>query len=343
MLALKFSSAAAKSRKSCPASVPSQAQSRLARCPICSVQVHVVLIEAHVNAHLEQPQVPLCTDDVADSLSPPEGPNFSVPTSAEEWETVPPEVLNARDDTPVHEEWENVPPEVLNARDDTPVHEAWESVPPEVLNALDSAATREEWETVPPEGFGTTKRTDDWMTVPEVPRKRCRGDSPSSHEASPAEAVVNAAPSTSGCATLVLEAGRDEAPRQGLVQETLQEQEAADEPNNAIPEHGEAAESGETLGGGPPAIKVDQDGLCEHEGRRAFLLRVTSGDQSECGICKEPWGDGGRERFLIWPCQHTRQCGYCAQSIWRQPKKKRKCPWCKTKIEIRPRAFRPFM
>mmetsp|Transcript_37564 Transcript_37564/g.63228 ORF Transcript_37564/g.63228 Transcript_37564/m.63228 type:complete len:421 (-) Transcript_37564:276-1538(-) len=76
----------------------------------------------------------------------------------------------------------------------------------------------------------------------------------------------------------------------------------------------------------------------------AFHLRVMSGEVNECGICKEPWGGAeGRERFLLWPCQHARQCGECALRIWKQPKERRRCPWCKGKIEIRPRTFKPYM
>ena len=107
-------------------------------------------------------------------------------------------------------------------------------------------------------------------------------------------------------------------------------------------------------------------------------FRTMSGDPSVCGICLEPFGakgeacaeeadaeqereggkgEGGgaatagdaakaallRERHVLWPCQHLRQCGHCALRIWQQPKKRRACPWCKSRIDVRPRAFRPIL
>ena len=84
-----------------------------------------------------------------------------------------------------------------------------------------------------------------------------------------------------------------------------------------------------------------------------FNLRVMSGNRAECGICLQPFSsdDGGGDasarptavRHVFWPCQHVRQCGECAIRIWQTPKAKRRCPWCKSKIEIRPRAFKPFL
>lgn len=76
---------------------------------------------------------------------------------------------------------------------------------------------------------------------------------------------------------------------------------------------------------------------------RVRLLQVMSGEPSACGLCFEDFTPGERERFLIWPCQHARQCGACALRVWAQPKARRRCPWCKGKIECRPRLFRPFM
>ena len=75
----------------------------------------------------------------------------------------------------------------------------------------------------------------------------------------------------------------------------------------------------------------------------AFKLQVMSGDHLACGLCLEPFEPGVRDRFVLWPCQHARQCGPCALKVWTQPKARRRCPWCKGKLDIRPRAFRPFM
>jgi hypothetical protein len=68
-----------------------------------------------------------------------------------------------------------------------------------------------------------------------------------------------------------------------------------------------------------------------------------SGDHRVCGLCFEEFAPGVRDRFVLWPCQHARQCGACALKVWTQPKARRRCPWCKGKLDIRPRAFRPFM
>ena len=75
-----------------------------------------------------------------------------------------------------------------------------------------------------------------------------------------------------------------------------------------------------------------------------FDLRVMSGNHEECGICLTQFDDAeGVVRHMFYPCQHVRQCGDCAQRVWQVPKVKRRCPWCKSKIEIRPRAFKPFL
>ena len=67
-------------------------------------------------------------------------------------------------------------------------------------------------------------------------------------------------------------------------------------------------------------------------------------DSEECGICLTQFDDAeGVVRHMFYPCQHVRQCGDCAQRVWQVPKVKRRCPWCKSKIEIRPRAFKPFL
>ena len=71
--------------------------------------------------------------------------------------------------------------------------------------------------------------------------------------------------------------------------------------------------------------------------------QVMSGDFRSCGICMERFEPGVRDRFLLLPCQHARQCGACALTLWLMPKAKRRCPWCKGKLDIRPRAFRPFL
>lgn len=85
------------------------------------------------------------------------------------------------------------------------------------------------------------------------------------------------------------------------------------------------------------AVEVLDDGGLLH-----FPLRVMSGNHAECGICLQPF-DGANERHVLWPCQHARQCGECAIRIWQTPKAKRRCPWCKSKIDIRPRPFKPFL
>jgi hypothetical protein len=76
---------------------------------------------------------------------------------------------------------------------------------------------------------------------------------------------------------------------------------------------------------------------------RPFKLQVMSGDCGCCGLCYERFEPGARDRFVFWPCQHARQCGPCALRIWQTPKAKRRCPWCASKLETRPRAVRPFM
>jgi hypothetical protein len=69
-----------------------------------------------------------------------------------------------------------------------------------------------------------------------------------------------------------------------------------------------------------------------------------SGDHRDCGICLQRFdARAGVERHVLWPCQHARQCGDCAIRIWQVPKSKRRCPWCKSKIDIRPRPFKPFL
>jgi len=98
-----------------------------------------------------------------------------------------------------------------------------------------------------------------------------------------------------------------------------------------------------------PEEEVDVDKAVEDvEGgapsKVAFELRVMSGNHEECGICLTRFDDDeGVVRHVFYPCQHTRQCGECALRVWQVPKTKRKCPWCKSKIEIRPKPFKPFM
>ena len=75
-----------------------------------------------------------------------------------------------------------------------------------------------------------------------------------------------------------------------------------------------------------------------------YNRRVMSGDHRDCGICLTRFDDTqGVTRHVLWPCQHARQCGTCAIRIWQVPKQKRRCPWCKSKIDIRPRPFKPFL
>ena len=79
-------------------------------------------------------------------------------------------------------------------------------------------------------------------------------------------------------------------------------------------------------------------------GLMPFPVRVMSGDHRDCGICLQRFdAESGVERHVLWPCQHARQCGDCAIRIWQVPKSKRRCPWCKSKIDIRPRPFKPFL
>ena len=98
-----------------------------------------------------------------------------------------------------------------------------------------------------------------------------------------------------------------------------------------------------------PEEEVDVDKAVEDvEGgapsKVSFELRVMSGNHEECGICLTRFDDDeGVVRHVFYPCQHTRQCGECALRVWQVPKAKRKCPWCKSKIEIRPKPFKPFM
>ena len=73
---------------------------------------------------------------------------------------------------------------------------------------------------------------------------------------------------------------------------------------------------------------------------------VMSGSHDACGICLETFTEDGEApvlRHVFWPCQHVRQCGDCALRILQVPKAKRRCPWCKSKVEIRPRPFKPFL
>ncbi len=78
---------------------------------------------------------------------------------------------------------------------------------------------------------------------------------------------------------------------------------------------------------------------------RGFYNRgVMSGDHRDCGICLTRFDDTqGVTRHVLWPCQHARQCGECALKIWKTPKPSRRCPWCKAKMESRPRPFAPFV
>ena len=86
------------------------------------------------------------------------------------------------------------------------------------------------------------------------------------------------------------------------------------------------------------AVAVGDGGLLP------FPVRVMSGDHRDCGICLRRFdAEAGVERHVLWPCQHARQCGDCAIRIWQVPKSKRRCPWCKSKIDIRPRPFKPFL
>jgi len=90
--------------------------------------------------------------------------------------------------------------------------------------------------------------------------------------------------------------------------------------------------------------KVVQDVEGGEPSSVVFDLRVMSGNHEECGICLTAFDDdAGVVRHMFYPCQHVRQCGECAQRVWQVPKAKRRCPWCKSKIEIRPRPFKPFL
>jgi cell division protein FtsB len=72
-----------------------------------------------------------------------------------------------------------------------------------------------------------------------------------------------------------------------------------------------------------------------------------SGNHLECGICYQEFDDadatGAAVRHMFWPCQHARQCGECASQVWKTPVKQRRCPWCKSKIDSRPRPLKPYI
>jgi hypothetical protein len=90
--------------------------------------------------------------------------------------------------------------------------------------------------------------------------------------------------------------------------------------------------------------QAESEALVGHGGSLSFPVRVMSGDHRDCGICLQRFDDeAGVKRHVLWPCQHARQCGDCAIRIWQVPKQKRRCPWCKSKIDIRPRPFKPFL
>jgi hypothetical protein len=74
---------------------------------------------------------------------------------------------------------------------------------------------------------------------------------------------------------------------------------------------------------------------------------VMSGNPLECGICFEAFDDaddtGAAARHMFWPCQHEWQCGECASRVWKTPPKRRRCPWCASKIDSRPRPLKPYV
>jgi hypothetical protein len=77
------------------------------------------------------------------------------------------------------------------------------------------------------------------------------------------------------------------------------------------------------------------------------FLVVMSGNPLACGICFEEFDDadatGASARHMFWPCQHARQCGDCDMRVWKTPAKLRQCPWCKSKIDSRPRPLKPYV
>ena len=72
-----------------------------------------------------------------------------------------------------------------------------------------------------------------------------------------------------------------------------------------------------------------------------------SGNHKQCGICYQDFDDaddtGAAARHLFYPCQHARQCGDCALRVWKAKPKQRRCPWCASKINSRPRPFKPYV
>jgi hypothetical protein len=71
---------------------------------------------------------------------------------------------------------------------------------------------------------------------------------------------------------------------------------------------------------------------------------VMSGNPLECDICFQEFGDAdAAARHMFWPCQHARPCGDCASRVWKTPAKRRHCPWCKSKIDSRPRPLKPYV
>lgn len=111
---------------------------------------------------------------------------------------------------------------------------------------------------------------------------------------------------------------------------------------NLRAEGGAAGASPEDVPRGPLAERSPPGASAENTPPTGELWRVMSGDATCCGLCLEPF-DAERLRFLFWPCQHLRQCGDCAIRVWSQPKGRRRCPWCSGKLEVRPKAFRPWL
>jgi hypothetical protein len=101
----------------------------------------------------------------------------------------------------------------------------------------------------------------------------------------------------------------------------------------------------ETLKSTLEATKIELAAAVEVNTMSGNHVNTMSGNHLECGICYTEFNhdDSSAARHVFWPCQHARQCGECAIKIWKNKKQSRCCPWCKAKIESRPRPFAPFV
>ena len=118
-----------------------------------------------------------------------------------------------------------------------------------------------------------------------------------------------------------------------------EEEEELEENEEEEEEDKEEEEEEEEDAGQPQAENLAPPGL--------KYVDVMRGNPLACGICFEEFDDadatGAAARHMFWPCQHARQCGDCASRVWKTPAKRRRCPWCKSKIDSRPRPLKPYV